>query len=74
MSYIAKNANIVKAISWKPPAWESLSQGPDHRPHHPEVGLESHGISQYAVVQPSADLDALKEVFIIKSFSRGEEE
>lgn len=30
---------------------------------------EPHGISQYAVIRPSADFDKLKQVFVIKNFN-----
>ena len=34
-----------------------------------EVKLDDSGSTQYAVLQPSADFDALTEVFVIKDFT-----
>lgn len=36
--------------------------------HVEEVHTEASGMTRYAVVQPEADLDNLKQVFVIKSF------
>lgn len=36
-----------------------------------EVKPDASGAAQYAVISPSADLDSLTEVFVIKSFSPG---
>ena len=34
-----------------------------------EVKQEKHGISSYAAIQPSVDLDSLSTVFVVKNFS-----
>lgn len=33
--------------------------------------IESHGISQYAIIKPLVDFNALKEVMVVKSFNEG---
>ena len=39
-----------------------------------EIKPESHGISQYAIVEPSVNFDELKNVFIVTQFSENVKE
>jgi rod shape-determining protein MreC len=39
-----------------------------------EIKLEPHGLSKYAVIQPSVVLDDLRDVFVITSFAFSDEE
>ena len=42
--------------------------------HVNEIKPESHGISQYAIIEPAVNFDELKNVFVITGFTGKEEE
>lgn len=69
LSYIPKSANIIKDDYIETSGLGGVYPKGLVIGMVEEIGLESHGLSQYAVIKPAADLSSLCEVVVIKSFS-----
>lgn len=72
MSLISKNASIIRGDTIETSGLggnypKGLTIGTVS-----EIALEPHGLSQYALIKPSADLSMLREVFVITDFTVGQ--
>ena len=68
MSYISKDADISPADMVETSGLGGIYPKGIDIGRIVEIGLESHGISQYAIIEPKVDFDRLTNVFVIVGY------
>ncbi|MPN21806.1 hypothetical protein SDC9_169188 [bioreactor metagenome] len=74
MSYLPKSANIIKGDYVETSGLGGIFPKGLIIGTVVEVGMESHGLSNYAVISPKADFSNMRTVFVITSFGESEEQ